>query len=551
MAAALQQILVMPVFTAHPTEVARRTVLWKRQRISHLLEDLDRLPLVDAGAAQIQEEITAEITSLWQTDEVRRAAPTVLDEIKMGLDYSAVLFETIPELYVELGDAMEQVYGKRLDSKSFPRLVEFGSWIGGDHDGNPNVTPESAERALSLSRQAALRHYVRSIDELRRRLSASRKRIGISQGLQSRLAEYEEQLDLHISDRADEPYRRFAGCVSFRLELAISDAANPQAYSSAQEFARDLALIRDSLVENQSERVARLLIDPLVRKLDTFAFHLYALDFRQHSRSHAGAVAALRSNAKAQTAYARDVLANLRGIAQLQRSHAPEAMRTYIVSGTSSAEDILSFTWLAELSGVDLTRLMPVPLFESIEDLRNAAEICRTIWRDEQYSSLLDSWDRHQEVMLGYSDSNKDGGMLPSTWELYKAHAELHQAAREFNIRLRLFHGRGGTVGRGGGPTHRAIVAQPPGAFSGSIKITEQGEVLNWKYSDRVLAERNLELMIAAALEALLRPGAAAFEPQWMQAMDAMSEDALAHYVRCIRTNPDTVLLLRASHAIP
>jgi phosphoenolpyruvate carboxylase len=184
---------------------------------------------------------------------------------------------------------------------------------------------------------------------------------------------------------------------------------------------------------------------------------------------------------------------------------------------------------------------MPVPLFESIDDLRNAADICRALWRDDAYSRLLDSWGRHQEVMLGYSDSNKDGGMLSSTWELYKAHVALHEAARENNVKLRLFHGRGGTVGRGGGPTHRAIVAQPPGAFSGNIKITEQGEVLNWKYSDRVLAERNLELMIAAALEALLRPGAPAFEKPWMEAMASMSAEALAHYVKCIRDNPDTV----------
>jgi phosphoenolpyruvate carboxylase len=201
----------------------------------------------------------------------------------------------------------------------------------------------------------------------------------------------------------------------------------------------------------------------------------------------------------------------------------------------------LSLVWLAGLGGIDLAHMMPVPLFESIESLRNSVEICRRIWNDQNYSTLLDSWDRRQEVMLGYSDSNKDGGMMASTWELYKAHAALHELARECNVRLRLFHGRGGTVGRGGGPTHRAIVAQPIGAFDGHIKITEQGEVLHWKYSDRVLAERNLELMIAASLEALTRPGNAAFDPEWTMAMDRMAEDSFAYYVQCVRDNPDII----------
>ena len=171
-------------------------------------------------------------------------------------------------------------------------------------------------------------------------------------------------------------------------------------------------------------------------------------------------------------------------------------MRSYVISGVSSANDVLSFTWLAELGGLDLSRIQPVPLFESIDSLRGSADVCREIWKDPRYSKLLDGWDRRQEVMLGYSDSNKDGGMLTSIWELYKAHAALHRRAKECNVKLFLFHGRGGTVGRGGGPTHSAILAQPPDGFTGEMKITEQGEVLNWKYSDPILAERNLELMI-------------------------------------------------------
>src|SRR5207244_9547568 len=183
--------------------------------------------------------------------------------------------------------------------------------------------------------------------------------------------------------------------------------------------------------------------------------------------------------------------------------------------------------------------LMPFPLFESIDSLRRAGGVMRRLWQHSEYKPLLDTWGRWQEVMLGYSDSNKDGGMLTSSWELYKTHGALHEAARDCNVKLRLFHGRGGTVGRGGGPTHRAIVAQPPGAFLGEIKITEQGEVLNWKYSDKVLAERNLELMIAASLESLLKLEQEPVEPAWSSAMDVLSEEAFGSYVRSVRDNPD------------
>jgi len=537
----LSRVSVMAVFTAHPTEVARRTVLWKRRRISELLETLDTLPLVDAHALEVQQEIAAEIASWWESDEVRRAAPTVFDEIEMGLDYSTVLFETIPELYQELHGAVSEVYGVELQSDLFMRPVEFGSWIGGDHDGNPNVTTDATEYALSKARQRVLSHYIESVDQLRRRLSPSRKRVQISEALQTRIDEYTHRFNACATDRPDEPYRQLATFMIHRLQAAMRDATDPQAYAGPREFADDLTLMRESLIGNKGARIARLLLDPLLQKLDVFGFHLYTIDVREHVRVCAQAVSALKSADYRDVSSARGVLASLRETARLQRLYGPAAIRTHILSGTETAEDILSFVWLADVSGVDLKEMMPVPLFESIESLRSSVEICRTTWNDGAYSALLDSWGRRQEVMIGYSDSAKDGGMLTSTWELYKAHAALHEAARQADIRLRLFHGRGGTVGRGGGPTHRAIVAQPPGAFEGQIKITEQGEVLNWKYSDRVLAERNLELMIAASVEALLRPGNPTYEQEWVSAMDRMSEDAFAYYVKHVRDNPDTI----------
>ncbi len=546
---ALNRIRVVPVFTAHPTEVARRTVLWKRQHIAELLGQLDNLPLADTRALDIQREITAEIIALWQTDEVRRAAPTVSDEIQMGLDYSQILFDTIPELYAEIRDSLEDVYQQPLDPESIPRLVEFGSWIGGDQDGNPNVKQESTEYALVHARATVLGHYVQSLKKLRRALSPSRKRVPINPDLQARLDEYEKRLEFHIADRADEPYRRFISCMLFKLDRAAADPDSSGAYSGAPDFAHDLRLMYDSLMKNRGERLARLLVEPLLRKLDTFGFHLYTLDIRQHARVHASAVRALTTAAKEEAGCARDLLAELRGAGRLQRKHESRAIQSYVISGTSSADDIFSWLWLADLGGIDTTRLAPVPLFESIESLRNSAAVCRAMWTDTAYSKLLDSRERRQEVMLGYSDSNKDGGMLTSSWELYNAHAALHDTARECNVKLRLFHGRGGTVGRGGGPTHRAIVAQPPGAFSGEIKITEQGEVLNWKYSDRVLAERNLELMVAASFEALVRFEQPALEPEWASAMDAMSQDAFSCYAQAVRDNPD--LLTYFSEATP
>ncbi|HEX4997393.1 MAG TPA: phosphoenolpyruvate carboxylase [Terriglobia bacterium] len=541
MVKALRRIHIIPVFTAHPTQVARRTVIWKRQRILRLLEDLDRVPLTPARARDTQRRLAAEVTGLWQTDDIRRAAPTVSDEIKMGLDYSPILFETIPEVYDVIVEGIQEVYGLSLALDATPRLVSFGSWIGGDHDGNPNVTPETTERALAASRETALSHYSVSLRDLRRRISPSERRVGVSPELQARLENYAQRLDTRIEDRSEEPYRRFLTCMMFRLNLVSARPGSPQAYASADEFLADLATIRDSLKANKGERIASLLVEPLILNVETFGFQFHALDLRQHARVHAEAAAELRAGGAGDTSHAQALLARLRDFALLQRRFGVESLPRYIVSGTGAPDDIFSLVWMMELVGLDPVHMMPVPLFEFIDDLQQSAAICRAIWTDDKYSRILDARRRRQEVMLGYSDSNKDGGMLTSAWELYKAHAALHAVAKECDVRLRLFHGRGGTVGRGGGPTHRSIVSQPPGAFSGEIRITEQGEVLEWKYSDQVLAERNLELMIAASLEALLRPGAPAFEPAWASAMETLSADALEYYTRNIRDNADVI----------
>jgi len=560
--AALQKVKIVPVFTAHPTEVARRTVLMTRRRIAQHLENLDRLPLPEADAVDLETLILAEITSLWQTDEVRMKKPGVIDEVRMGLDhYPMTLFETLPKVYAEFAESFRAVYGAELGHDEIGEVIRFGSWIGGDRDGNPLLTPQSTADALEMARRVVLDFYLREIARLIDQLSSSLRQTGCSSELRSALGSYqsimgdEPSLGKWISET--ELTRQFVDFVRIRLQYGRDESRNSRAYQSPDELVRDLELVRSSLAENGGERLAELIVDPFVRTVKTFGFHLHTLDIRQHAKVHAAALAeiAAAETAKPGSGLAvkaertRDVVDTFRMVAKLKKLYPPEAIRLYVISGTESANDIFDWLRLAKLCGVQVAAsgddpgLMPVPLFESIDSLRDAGTIMRAVWTSPEYAPLLDSWNREQEVMLGYSDSNKDGGMITSTWELQKAHRELHQVARACGVKLRLFHGRGGTVGRGGGPTHRAILAQPVGDFSGEIRITEQGEVLNWKYSDPVLAEWNLELMVAASLEALTRPSGrtAHDDRKWDEAMEEISRDAYSFYRQHIAENPQVL----------
>jgi phosphoenolpyruvate carboxylase len=569
----LRQVEVTIVFTAHPTEVARRTVLFKRQRIAAELAQLDRLPLPVKDAEQGERAIAAEIAGLWQTDEVRRHRPTVQDEIKMGLDYyPGVLLETLPSVYEELAENFRDAYRTEMWAHQLPCLFRFGSWIGGDRDGNPYVTPESTRDALSMARQTILDYYLEKIDDLIWRLSPSVFQAGVSKALQDSLETYAGKISPGLNSRhsSQEAYRHFLDYVQARLSgtgiSPVDHASDARAaYLDADEFAADLRIVRQSLAENGGERLARSLVDPLLRQVETFGFHLHTLDIRQHSRIHRLAcdeisrIAALPETESGESrtlslpippsSETGSLLDSLRMVGQLKRTFPPAAIRRYVISETRSENDIRSLLWLTGLTGVHVPAdradpgLMPVPLFESIEDLRNCPAICRSLWTSPDYAPLLDSWGRQQEVMLGYSDSNKDGGMLTSTWEIFKAHRALQLLAQECGVKLTLFHGRGGTVGRGGGPTHHAIVSQPAVAFSGAFKITEQGEVMNWKYSDPILAERSLELMVAASLEVLWRESESPhdLESKWEATMEDLSRDAFSFYREMIADNPDVL----------
>jgi phosphoenolpyruvate carboxylase len=577
----LGKIFIVPVFTAHPTEVARRSVLTKRRRMGDLLERLDRIPVPDEELTVLEAALTSEITALWQTDEVRSSRPKVADEIKMGLDYYDVsIFETLPGVYREIAAALKAEYALDIDTSEMPLLLGFGSWIGGDRDGNPFVTPEVTREAVRVARARLLAYYEKRMQLTIDLLTTSARQLPVSRELQGRLDWYLNQLHTNAAQAFGshfqfELYRRYLVCIHARLlQTAGERAADPNsleatltgltAYCSAQEFQGDLEILRRSLAENHGLRLAQTLIDPLILLVRTFGLHLHTLDVRQHARLHKKALeeASAWSSGNSDTVpgalspESRDVIEAFQAIAEVKAGCSPETIRQYVISGASTAADVLAVVWLARLGGVNVAGdgrdpgLMPVPLFESIEDLRNAPEVCRGLWTSPEYRKLLATWGNTQEVMLGYSDSNKDGGMLTSTWEIFRAHRALHEVAHECGVRLRLFHGRGGTVGRGGGPTHRAIYAQPVNAFDGQIRITEQGEVLNWKYSDVVLAERNLELMIAASLDALARPNArdphghqsGVLLPEWETALDELSRTAFDFYRANIIDDPDVLL---------
>jgi phosphoenolpyruvate carboxylase len=575
----LRRVLVVPVFTAHPTEIARRSVMFKRRRIGELLAELDRIPIPEAEIERLVEAVRAEITSLWQTDEVRSRRPTVHDEIKMGLDYYDVsIFASLPAVYREMSEALRVSYGIEMEAHELPVVLAFGSWIGGDRDGNPFVTPEVTREAVQMAHSHLSHYYQRKFQEIVDNLSTSAQQVGVSRELMQKLNQYvklaqQSEQQIFGEQFEFEFYRRFVFCIKGRLKRTLRGDTRPGAepstsaqrkaddklsaalppYDSTDELVADLELLRNSLATHKGLRIVRKLIDPLILAVRCFGLHLQTLDIRQHARVHEAALQQIESGSGG--AESDDVLATMKVVAEIKRGITPESVRQYVISGATSVEDVLTLLKLLQMSAVKVEGsgrdpgLMPVPLFESIEDLRNAPEICRTLWQREDYKKLLASWGGWQELMLGYSDSNKDGGMLTSTWEIFRAHRALHTVASECGVKLRLFHGRGGTVGRGGGPTHRAIFAQPIDSFDGQIRITEQGEVLNFKYAEEVLAERNLELMIAASLDALARPNArdpqghftGVLKPEWEEAIEELSTSSYDYYRRHILEDPEVL----------
>jgi phosphoenolpyruvate carboxylase len=622
---------IMPVMTAHPTEAARRTLLEKHRRIADLLADFDDENLAPRRRDELQARLAAEVESVWQTDEVRHTQPTVLDEVNHGLYYfDATLFDAALALHDELERQLEENFpGVKLRDGATP--LRFGSWIGGDRDGNPFVTPEITWETLRLQQRLVLRKYRDAVAALGRRLSESSRFAPPTDELSESLKDDAKRLPAVAAEvaarNAEEPYRQKLSCIYARIEntlrrnrdlasalrlseehtlisirpglpvvaaLTGSDADIANVYRDGASLREDLRLVRDSLRAGKALYAASA-VDRLMRQVAVFGLHLATLDLRQHSERHTAALSEItralglrdysqmsedervewltreldtpRPFVATDAHYGAETTETLNVFRVARRALdeiSPNAIRTYIISMTREVSDLLAVLVLAKEAGLvgrgagdgatgrrgdkeDLN--LPVapspclsvsPLFETINDLRRAPEIMRRLFEHPFYRRQLAAQGDLQEVMIGYSDSSKDGGILTSSWELYKAQERLWEVARANGVELRLFHGRGGTVGRGGGPSHEAIMAQPPDTVVGRIKITEQGEVISSKYGLAEIALRSLELTTSAVIAASLPqpaqdPGKLS---RWKEVMEEISALAFAAYRRFVRETP-------------
>ncbi|HEU0183802.1 MAG TPA: phosphoenolpyruvate carboxylase [Blastocatellia bacterium] len=629
----VDRLEIMPVMTAHPTEAARRTLLEKHRRITDLLADFDDENMAASRRDELQARLAAEVESVWQTDEVRHTQPTVLDEVNHGLYYfDATLFDAAPALLDELERQLEENFpGVKLSDGASP--LRFGSWIGGDRDGNPFVTPEITWETLRLQQRMVLRKYRDAVAALGRRLSESSRFAPPTAELSESLKDDAVALPAVAAEvatrNAEEPYRQKLSYIYARIEntlrrnrdlasalrlteehslisirpglpvvaaLTRSDADVVNVYRGGASLWEDLRLVRDSLRAGKAVYAARA-VDRLMRQVTVFDLHLATLDLRQHSDRHAAALSEI-TRALGIKDYARmsedervewltreldtprplvatdahysaettETLNVFRAARRALDEISPNAIRAYIISMTREASDMLAALVLAKEAGLvglrqgdketrrqgeasSLSPRRPVasspclsisPLFETIEDLRRAPEIMRRLFEHPFYRRRLAEQGDLQEVMIGYSDSSKDGGILTSSWELYKAQERLWEVAREYGVELRLFHGRGGTVGRGGGPSHEAILAQPPDTVAGRIKITEQGEVISSKYGLAEIAQRSLELTTSAVIAASLPQSTqdTGKLERWKEVMEEISAEAFAAYRRFTRETP-------------
>jgi phosphoenolpyruvate carboxylase len=566
--------LIVPVLTAHPTEVRRRSTINREMDVARLLDERDRIALTPEEVAASEEQLRRAVLTLWQTSLLRRTKLDVIDEVANGLaHYDYTFLRELPRVYAALADRLAGIDPNWNDNE-FPSFLRMGSWIGGDRDGNPFVTAEVLRQALRLQSKRALDFYLEELHKLGGELSLDARRVVVSDELRG-LAERSPDPSAR---RAEEPYRRAITGIYARLaatawtldqfEALRHAVGEAKPYAAAAELRADLDILHRSLVANGSAMLARGRLRDLRRAVDVFGFHLAGIDLRQNSDVHERTVGELMEATGCGVAYAelsereritlllnelgtarplasafiaysdqtRSELEILRTAAEMRRSYGPGAVPNYVISKADGVSDVLEVAVLLKEAGMLRARggeldLNIVPLFETIDDLRNAGRVMDELLALPAYVRLLESRGRVQEVMLGYSDSNKDGGFLTSGWELFKAEIALIDVFRRRGMRLRLFHGRGGSVGRGGGPTYQAILAQPGGAVQGAIRVTEQGEVIAAKYSNPEVGRRNLEILAAATLEAsLLQPDQVAPRNEYLAAMEELSGHAYRAY---------------------
>jgi len=592
---------IIPVFTAHPTEARRRTTLERLRRVAAAVERLHVPDLLPEESAEITRLVEEEVVSLWQSDDVRAGRPSVLDEVRNGLYYfEAGLFDLVPRLYRDLESALTAAFPDH--AWRIPPLLRFGTWMGGDRDGNPFVTADVTVEAVRLLRIAALRRHLGSVDALGGRLSLSTREATVSAELLASLAADDEarpELGAALLRRHPfEPYRRKCAHIRDRLARSIAFAETHQPafcrdaplvpaagrYHRSAELLADLAVMDRSLRAHGGVVVAEGALRDLLREVEVFGLNLATLDIRQHSERHARALAEVLSCAGVAADYlaldedarvallaraledprplipvrlpytddTREVVETFRAVAAVLDELGPESMHTAVVSMTRGASDVLAVLLLAKEVGLyrpGASLLDVAPLFETGEDLAAAPNVLRACLRVPAYRAHLALRGDVQEVMLGYSDSNKDAGFVSANWALYRAQRELCDVAEPEGVGLRLFHGRGGSIGRGGGPANRAILSQPPNTVGSRIKITEQGEVIADRYGLPNLAQRHLEQLVNAVLRARFAPWAPP-DPAWERALERLATLARAHYRELVYERSDFLTYFRAATPI-
>jgi phosphoenolpyruvate carboxylase len=589
----LDQAAISPVLTAHPTEVQRKSILDRQVAIAELLSERETAKFTDEEIAANERALRREVSTMWQTRMLRRVKPTVYDEIENALSYYRYTFlSELPRLYSDFEDLLDREYATS-EPWQLPPLLRIGSWIGGDRDGNPFVNRDVLVYGVRQQSRLALEYYLEQVHALGAELPLSLHLVEVSPQLKD-LAEASSD---RSEQRLDEPYRRVLVTIYARLaataqrlngqEALRHPAAQAKPYASATEFVTDLETVSASLVANRSSELARGRLRDTIHAARAFRFHLAPLDLRQNSDVHERVVAELFASAgvtpdyltaseeertarlAAEIATTRPLvspffrysdetegeLAIGRAARDIQLNYGAQALPHYVISKTTSVSDLLEVMLLLREAGLmrpgdePSISMRVIPLFETIDDLRRCEDIMAAwLSRPEVMAIAKGSWAGVVEVMLGYSDSNKDGGFLTSSWELYKAEIRLAELFARLGLVLRLFHGRGGSLGRGGGPTYQAILAQPAGAVSGQIRITEQGEVIGSKYSDREIGRRHLETMVAATLEAtLLDTEAGGKARTFRSVMDALSEHAFAAYRSLVYETPNFQVYFRTA----
>ncbi|MGG3840815.1 phosphoenolpyruvate carboxylase [Paenibacillus thiaminolyticus] len=594
----LDSISLELVMTAHPTEAMRRAILDIHKRIAEDMMLLDNPTLTYREREQLRDKLLNEVITLWQTDELRDRKPTVLDEVRNGLYYiNETLFDVLPEVYQELERCLDKYYPTQ--SWHVPTYLRFGSWIGGDRDGNPSVTAEVTWETLQMHRKLAIRKYEGRLKELFRSLSFSTGIVEVSDELLQSIAADRANVPLKRTEfwnNEKEPYRIKLIYMFERLHNMMDESTRDTSarYRDPVEFVEDLRIIDRSLRHHYADYVADTLVAKLIRQVELFGFYMAALDIRQHSKEHESAMTEILANMKIVDNYGtlneeekidllhkllqdprplvssyieysestRECLDVYRTIQRAQKEFGEKCITSYLISMAEAASDVLEVMLLAkevglfrqEANGNVHCTIQAVPLFETIDDLHEAPGIMKRLFDLPIYRSAVSAMNNVQEIMLGYSDSNKDGGVFTANWELRMALKELTAMAQDYNVKIKFFHGRGGALGRGGMPLNRSILAQPPHTIGGGIKITEQGEVLSSRYAMQGIAYRSLEQATSALIQAAMLARTAhtdLYESKWKELMENISQTSLQKYQDLIFRDPDFLTYFKESTPLP